>query len=59
MLALLLPNATEKPAPDAAWLMVTEHEVFPGVLIVALEQVMPVSWVATVRLSVAVLLTPA
>jgi len=56
-LALLLLSVTPNPAAGAACVRVTVQDVLPGVLIVALVQLNPLSWVETVRLSVAVLVT--
>jgi len=57
-LALLLLKETANPAAGAPKVMVTVQEVLPGVLIVALVHVNPLSSVAAVRLSVAVLVRP-
>ena len=57
-LPLLLLSATANPAAGAACVRLAVQEVLPGVLIVALVHVNPLSCVATVRLRVAVLVTP-
>jgi len=58
-LPLLLLSETANPPAGAPCVIVTVQEVLPGVLIVALVQVNPLSWVEIVRLNVAVLVVPA
>jgi len=56
---LLLLSETANPAAGAPCVIVTVQEVLPGVLIVVAVQVNPLSCAVVVRLSVAVLVTPA
>jgi len=58
-LPLLLPNDTTNPAAGAPKVRVTVQEVLPGVLIVALVQLSPLSWEEAVRLRMAALVPPA
>ena len=58
-LALLLLSVTTNPFDPAAWLIVTVHDVLPGVLMVVLAQVNPLSCAAAVRVRMEALLTPA
>ena len=55
----MLLSGTTSPLDPAAWLIVALHDVLPGVLIVTLVQLNTLSCAPAVRLSVAVLLTPA
>jgi len=56
---LLLLSETANPAAGAPEVMETVQEVLPGVLIVVAVQFNPLSWREVVRVSVAVLVSPA